>query len=60
MASERIQRRIDRLLDEADEAIGQGDWETARDTASSASSRSRSILRCMRSLAIALLQVDVG
>ena len=33
MASERIQRRIDRLLDEADEAIGQGDWESARDTA---------------------------
>ncbi len=28
MASERIQRRIDILLDEADEAFAQRDWET--------------------------------
>ena len=33
MASERVQRQIDRLLDEAENAIGHGDWETARDTA---------------------------
>ncbi len=31
MASERIQRQIDRLLDEAAEAVAQGDWELVRD-----------------------------
>ncbi len=31
MATERIQRRIERLLDEADEAFAQGDWEVVRD-----------------------------
>ena len=31
MASERIQRRIDLLLDEADEALADGDWATVRD-----------------------------
>ncbi|GEM_PF-1242381 len=30
MPSERIQRQIDRLLDEAERAIGNGDWETGR------------------------------
>ena len=30
MASDRIQRQIDRLLDEADEAAAQQDWETVR------------------------------
>ena len=30
MASERVQRQIDRLLDEADEAAAQQDWETVR------------------------------
>ena len=33
MASERIQRRIDALLDEADRAIMSGDWPVARDRA---------------------------
>ena len=33
MASERIQRRIDILLDEADEAIARSDWPTVRDRA---------------------------
>ena len=33
MASERFQRRIDRLLDEADEAISQFDWERVRQCA---------------------------
>ena len=28
MASERIQRRIDRLLDQVEEAVDQLDWET--------------------------------
>lgn len=28
MASERVQRRIDRLLDQVEEAIDQLDWET--------------------------------
>ncbi len=31
MASERIQRRIGLLLDEADEAVAQGDWALVRD-----------------------------
>ena len=31
MASERIQRQVDRLLDEAAEAVGQGDWALVRD-----------------------------
>ena len=38
MASERTQRQIDRLLDEAEEAITQEDWSTV-------ASRARSILR---------------
>ena len=33
MASERIQRRIDRLLDEADEAVSRFDWEAVRQRA---------------------------
>ena len=33
MASERIQRRIDILLDEADEAIAKSDWAVVRDRA---------------------------
>ena len=33
MASERSQRRIERLLDEADEAVTQLDWGTVRDRA---------------------------
>ena len=38
MASERIQRQIDRLLDEAEEAITSQDWTTVGD-------RARSVLR---------------
>lgn len=30
MAGDRRQRRIERLLDEADEAVAQLDWETVR------------------------------
>ena len=37
MASERVQRQTDRLLDEAEEAVSRLDWETVRD-------RSRAIL----------------
>ena len=33
MASERLQRHIDRLLDEADEAIAQSHWDVVRDRA---------------------------
>mgnify|MGYP001353383815 CR=1 FL=1 len=33
MASDRIQRRIDSLLDEADQAISQSDWAAVRDRA---------------------------
>ena len=33
MASDRFQRRIERLLDEADEAISQFDWEKVRQCA---------------------------
>ncbi len=33
MASERLQRRIDILLDEADQAITQSDWLMVRDRA---------------------------
>ncbi len=36
MASERGKRRIERLLDEADEAVSQLDWETVRDRAQAA------------------------
>lgn len=31
--SERVQRRIDRLLDQAEEAVDARDWESARDAA---------------------------
>ena len=31
MTSERVQRQIDRLLDEAEEALAQRDWEAVRD-----------------------------
>ncbi len=34
MASERIQRRIDLLLDEADQALADGDWPVVRDRSS--------------------------
>ena len=30
MVSERSQRRIERLLDEADEAVGKLDWDTVK------------------------------
>ena len=30
MASERVQRRIERLLDQAEEAIDRSDWESLR------------------------------
>ena len=33
MPSERIQRRIDQLLDEADQAVARGDWEAVRSSA---------------------------
>ena len=33
MASERVQRRIDRLLDQAEEAMDRLDWESVRDVA---------------------------
>jgi len=33
MASERIQRQIDRFLDEAEEAVTQGDWDAVADRA---------------------------
>ena len=33
MVSDRIQRRIDRLLDEADQAVDQRDWEAVKDRA---------------------------
>ena len=33
MASERFQRRIERLLDEADEALAKYDWEAVRQAA---------------------------
>ena len=33
MASERIQRRIDRLLDQIEEAVDQLDWEVVRERA---------------------------
>ncbi len=36
MPSERIQRRIDSLLDEADEAVARLDWETVRARAEAA------------------------
>jgi serine/threonine protein kinase len=36
MTSERFQRRIERLLDEADEAISQFDWEKVRQCAQAA------------------------
>ena len=35
MASERFQRRIERLLDEADEALARYDWEAVRQAAQS-------------------------
>ena len=38
MASDRLQRQIERLLDEADEAIAKEDWPTV-------ASRARAILR---------------
>ena len=31
MASDRLQRQVDRFLDEATEAIAQGDWSIVRD-----------------------------
>ncbi len=33
MASERVQRQIDRLLDEAEEAFAKRDWLVVRDNA---------------------------
>ena len=33
MASERIQRQIELFLDEAEEAVAQGNWNTVRDRA---------------------------
>ena len=37
MASERIQRRIDLLLDEADQALAYGDWAVVHDRSSKVS-----------------------
>ena len=37
MASERIQRQIERLLDQADEAVARYDWEAVRNSAPSES-----------------------
>ena len=36
MASERVQRQIDRFLDEAEQAMSHTDWETVRDRSNSA------------------------
>ena len=33
MASERVRRQIDRLLDQAEEAMGQMNWDSVRDCA---------------------------
>ena len=33
MVSERVQRRIDRLLDQAEEVMNRLDWESVRDVA---------------------------
>ena len=33
MASERVQRRLERLLDQIDEAEANGNWESVRDMA---------------------------
>ena len=33
MASDRIQRQIERFLDEAEDAVAHGDWGTAKDCA---------------------------
>jgi hypothetical protein len=33
MVSERVQRQIENLLDEAEEAVSRSDWEVARDRA---------------------------
>ena len=33
MLSERMQRQVDRLLDEAEEAVARRDWDTVRETA---------------------------
>jgi len=45
MASERIQRQIDRLLDDAEQAMAAGDWETVR-------------LRCEAALSLDAENVD--
>jgi hypothetical protein len=36
MATERIQRQVDRLLDEAEEALAQWNWEAVRERAKDA------------------------
>ena len=36
MATERIQRQVDRLLDEAEEALAQRNWEAVRERAKDA------------------------
>ena len=36
MATERIQRQVDRLLDEAEEALAQRNWEAVRERAQDA------------------------
>ncbi len=33
MATDRVKRQIDRLLDEAEQAVGRRDWTTVRDLA---------------------------
>lgn len=33
MLSDRLQRQVDRLLDQAEEAIGRRDWESVRESA---------------------------
>ncbi len=47
MASERIQCRIDSLLDEADQAIAHEDWSTV-------ASRARSVLKCQADFGVEL------
>ena len=41
MPSERIQRQIDRFLDEAEESAARSDWEAVRDPSEDISMRSR-------------------
>ncbi|MHB8575488.1 MAG: protein kinase domain-containing protein, partial [Dehalococcoidia bacterium] len=53
MPSERVQRQIDRLLDEAEQAITTGDWETVR-------LRAEAVLRLDRENADAVAYLDAA